>query len=211
MVKNIEETIANLRRAQSLLPSLEEVESLYNEAKEQGNKERINKLEKTRSKVIEAKSLEYKIIAVDHVDHGRIAEAEALFQKAIDLGQEDYHMHFKLAEAYEEKGDVKKALSEYERALSFEPEIDTIHIKIGTCYFQLAEFWKAAYHFEKAEEINPNDIGNVTLLALFYDKMDVHTDRAVRLYERAITLGDEEAKARLADLKERKGNELNSP
>ena len=126
---------------------------------------------------------------------GQLDEAVGWYRKAIERYPDYEEIHQNLADAYSQKGLLDSAVSQYEQALAIDDRKGEIWSNYGQTLYQAGELHEAEKAFYRAIELLPgapepyNNLGNIHA-----DRHDF--DRAVELYEKALSLQPE----RLADV-----------
>lgn len=89
-------------------------------------------------------------------DKSRYAEAEQSLQQALSLDPNNFTLHFKLAHAKREKGDIEGAIDRFKKALTLSQslkegaEVALIYDEIGICYFQRKEYEEALHNHNES-------------------------------------------------------------
>lgn len=104
-------------------------------------------------------------------------------KKAVAGNPEDIQAHFRLAFAYEQKGQLDEAYEQYQAILKIDGNSADAHYSIGRILMQKQEFDVAVAQFETAVKLNSNFTGARAALAEAYtQKKD---------YEKALAAYDE--------------------
>jgi Tfp pilus assembly protein PilF len=118
---------------------------------------------------------------------GRVDEAVAQYQKALEINPNYVAAHYNLGNALFQKGQLDEALAQYQKAVEINPNDAEAHVNLGNALFQNEQLDAALAQFQKAIEINPNDaethynLGN----ALFQKGQ---LDEAVAQFQRALEI-----------------------
>jgi protein O-mannosyl-transferase len=118
---------------------------------------------------------------------GRVDEAVAQYQKALEINPNYVAAHYNLGNALFQKGQLDEALAQYQKAVEINPNDAEAHVNLGNALFQNEQLDEALAQFQKAIEINPNDaethynLGN----ALFQKGQ---LDEAVAQFQKALEI-----------------------
>lgn len=93
---------------------------------------------------------------------GRLEEAIAEFQRAVEVDPNYAAAHFSLAYAYERGERIDEAIAQYQKALELEPGNLLGHNNLGVLYDKKGLYDEAIDAFEQALQIDPS---NATVLA----------------------------------------------
>ncbi|PIT86533.1 MAG: hypothetical protein COU33_02570 [Candidatus Magasanikbacteria bacterium CG10_big_fil_rev_8_21_14_0_10_43_6] len=168
----------------------------------QTNKDRSRELIKQAKSAYDANQLdsaESKYIAVIRLDHknaeayrglidvyfkrGQFDEAAETCQFFLQLNPKDDWGHVKMADIYEEQGDIPKSIQHYQEAVLINDSISTRFAKLAQLLQQVEQYETAIEAIEQALDIepeNPKYLDNFAELAiLVFDKT-----RANNAYER---------------------------
>jgi tetratricopeptide (TPR) repeat protein len=100
---------------------------------------------------------------------GRVDEAMALYQKALELNPNYAESQYNLGVAFFQKGQDDLAISHYQMALKIDPYFAKGHWNLGIALFQQGRVDEAFAQFKRALEINPyeadarNNFGNALM------------------------------------------------
>jgi len=89
-----------------------------------------------------------------------------LFERALEVTENNYVAHNNLGHRLMELGKTEDAIKHYRNALALNPSFETAHLNLGFIYSSQGELNQAIYHYSKALEINPdyavayNNLGN---------------------------------------------------
>jgi len=92
-----------------------------------------------------------------YLQKGRVDEALANFQKALEIHPRYADAHYNMGEAFALKGDMDQAIVEYEKALEIDPnDVDT-HDNLGLAFLQMRKANEAMVQFREALRLKPDD------------------------------------------------------
>jgi tetratricopeptide (TPR) repeat protein len=118
---------------------------------------------------------------------GRVDEAAAHFQKAIEIDSNDDMAHNNLGKVFLQTGRAVEAIAQFQKAIEIHSDSLEAHYNLGNALLQVGRVDEAIAHFQKAIEINPNDaeahnnLGNVFLQMGRADEAMAHYQRAVEI------------------------------
>jgi hypothetical protein len=87
---------------------------------------------------------------------GKLAEAMAEYQQAIQLEPGDARFHLASGEVLRRQGEVEEAMAAYERAILLAPGIAWPHFALGEHYFEIGDEEVALLEYQRAIAISPN-------------------------------------------------------
>jgi len=132
-------------------------------------------------------------LALDH--EGRVEEAIAQFQKALEINANSAEAHHNLGAALFRKGKVDEAIVHYQEALRIKPDDAKAHYNLGIALGQQGRVDEAITHYREALEINPdygeahNNLGNVL-------RQTGRADEAITHFQRALGINPDDVTAR---------------
>lgn len=91
------------------------------------------------------------------LQQGKMAEAIAEFQKAVDLDPKYAAAHLNLAYAYDRHGQVDMAMVQYQKVIDLQPQNLFAHNNLGVLYDKQGRYQEAIEAFERALQIDPSD------------------------------------------------------
>jgi len=119
---------------------------------------------------------------------GRLSEAEAEFQRAVDLNESDEIAQARLGSAQAALGKFETAVPHLQRALSSNPGNPEANRTLGQIYAMRRDDALAAVHLERAMQVTPNDPQVVMQLA---SVLTDSTEASVRNPARGLQLAEE--------------------
>ncbi|MDP3921451.1 MAG: tetratricopeptide repeat protein [Candidatus Omnitrophota bacterium] len=124
---------------------------------------------------------------------GEDAKATADFEKAIELGYDDFaELYYNSGRSYGKQGNREKEIEAYRKGLQLDPLDYTIHNAVGAWYLLGGELEEAVPAFLKAAEISPksaevqNNLGRLYGDLKQYKKSIEHYLRAMLIDPRAL-------------------------
>lgn len=125
---------------------------------------------------------------------GRVDEAIAQFQKAIDIDPDYSDAYNNLGTALLKKGQVDEAITKYRKSMELRPTYTEAHNNLGLALLQNKQLDEAAAEFKKALEINPNyDEAHDNLGVVLFQKGQV--EQAMAEFRKAIEITPNHVKA----------------
>jgi tetratricopeptide (TPR) repeat protein len=94
--------------------------------------------------------------AIELLETGRVEEAMADLQKALEINSNDLYAHNDLGEALLQMGRVAEAIAHFQRAMDIDPNFAAVHNNLGDAYLHTGRVKEAIVHLRRALEINPN-------------------------------------------------------
>ena len=86
---------------------------------------------------------------------GRFEDAEAAYQRALQLDQEDIRVYAELIAINMNRGDKQTARRLAEQGVQANPEAAELHALLASVLFEMGEQLNALHALEKAESIDP--------------------------------------------------------
>lgn len=91
------------------------------------------------------------------LQQGKMDEAIAEFQKAVDLDPKYAAAHLNLAYAYDRQGQLDMALAQYQKVIDLQPENLFAHNNLGVLYDKQGRYEEAIAAFEQVLQIDPSN------------------------------------------------------
>jgi tetratricopeptide (TPR) repeat protein/lysophospholipase L1-like esterase len=127
---------------------------------------------------------------------GKIPEAIASFQKAVELNPRNVSARHNLGETLKSAGRIEEAAAEFQKALEIDPEYSPAHYSLGLVLLEKKQRADASAHFERALKASPEycdlhyrlgrqaaEEGQTAQAALFYSQViQVRPDHADAQY-----------------------------
>lgn len=125
-------------------------------------------------------------------EQGRVDEAIAHFQVALQINPNQASVHSSLGVALLETGRADESLAHLQKALEIDPNDGDAHYNLGNTFLQMGRASEALAHYNRALEITPDDteaLNNMAwILATWPDALTRDGTKAVDLAERADSL-----------------------
>lgn len=115
-------------------------------------------------------------------------EAEASYERAVELDREDFRWRYRLAVASRQNGNLDRSLDLLEQLAAEQPDLAPVRQRLGLALLELGELAAARTHFERLIELEPRlpqgytGLANVRLL-------EGDPQGAVSLLDSALQLG----------------------
>jgi tetratricopeptide (TPR) repeat protein len=97
-------------------------------------------------------------IGIRLAEQGRLAEALASFQRALQLQPGLAQTHNNLGIALQDQGRLEEAVASYRRALALRPDYAMAYNNLGTALKEQQKFDEALACFRRALQLNPDDV-----------------------------------------------------
>ncbi len=124
--------------------------------------------------------------------HGRIQEALAKAQEAIDQDKDYLPAYRAMADILQESGSADQSIPLYNKILEKNPNDNEIYMNRGYAYGRLNQFSRAIEDYNKALELNPKDSNAIGARATAYIKTG-EINLAKKDYENLMNFNEEQA------------------
>ena len=98
-------------------------------------------------------------IAIRLQHSGRLPDAFAHYNKALEINPEYGEAHYNLGNALVQDRRIEEAMAHYKKALEINPRNGPAHYNLATVSVQKGQIDEAITHYERALEINPANVG----------------------------------------------------
>jgi tetratricopeptide (TPR) repeat protein len=125
---------------------------------------------------------------------GRVDEAIAHFQQALQIYPDYAEAHYNLGCALLQKGNVDEAIVQYQKTLQINPNYAKAHINLGNVLLKMGNVDEAIVQYQKALQIEPDNTdahNNLGSALLTKGRMD----EAIVQYQKALQIEPDYAKA----------------
>jgi tetratricopeptide (TPR) repeat protein len=131
----------------------------------------------------------------DLLQKGRVDEAIAQYQKALQIKPDKEEACNNLGNALLQKGSVDEAIAYYQKTLQINPEFAEAHYNLANALLQKGSVNEAIAHFQTALQINPDyaDAHNNLGYALIQNGS---VDKAIAHFQKALQINPDYADAR---------------
>ncbi len=133
-------------------------------------------------------------LGIKYYKQGRLDEAIAEWQAAIELEPDDAKTYRNLGTAYLKQGKYEEAAAAYEKAIELDPDFGEAYGDLVAAYVGLGRLAEAIAVGEKAIELAPDYAMAHNNLGIAYDKQG-RPDEAIAEYQAAIRLDPNDALA----------------
>ena len=96
----------------------------------------------------------------------RYDDAQALAQRALDAGGDNWQVRLVLGQALERQGQLDAAIAHLERTVELRPDLLQPHVLLASAYLQRRRMPEGVQQLEAALKINPNDPATRHLMQL---------------------------------------------
>ena len=148
----------------------------------------------------------YNNLAVLLADKGRVDQAIAHYQKALEIKPDYAEAHCNLANTLAGCGQIDAAIVHYRKALEIKPDYSEAHNNLGAVLAGQGQTDEAMIHYRKSLDANPDNAQAHTNLGVILANRG-QLDEAVDCYQKALAINPDlaEAHANLANLLARRG------
>lgn len=106
-----------------------------------------------------------------YASQGKLEEAAASYQKAVELNPEDAEAYSTLGYLYFEQGNITDALAYNLKAVELNPQLARAHSTLGLIYYRMGRIEEAVQENRMVLESYPNDFISHRNLALLYQQL----------------------------------------
>lgn len=125
---------------------------------------------------------------------GRLSDAIAEFQIALQLKPDHAKAHMNLANAWSQMGNLPDAIAEYQTSLRLDPDYAPAHNDLGIALMQMPDrLPEAVSQFQTALRLKPNDAKTHELLGLAFAQMPGRLPDAIAEYQAALRIDPDDA------------------
>ena len=125
-------------------------------------------------------------------------QAEAEFNKALEMRLHIPDGHFNLALVYEERNEIQKAVEEYKKEIELHPAAYPAHFNLAKLYVKMGYMHKGIEHFKEAIKYKKDFANGYLFLAKAYLDLGENFDEAILLAQKGLKLAPESEYAPLA-------------
>lgn len=133
-------------------------------------------------------------IAISLLRKGRVEEAIAHYNKALELNPNYGEAHYNLANSLLLLGRVEEAIAHYEKALEINPNNAPAHYNLAAVFVQSGRMDAAIDHYNKVLEIDPKHAAAHNNLGAVFARVG-RVDEAIAHYVKALELNPNNAEA----------------
>lgn len=113
--------------------------------------------------------------------------SESLFRHAVNVTENNYSMHDKLADELRRQGRTQEAIEHYKQAIDKKPDFSEAHSDLGVMYQDRGEFQKAIAHYQQAIQADSQFIEAYTNFGVALNALN-RTAEAIRTLQRGLDL-----------------------
>jgi superkiller protein 3 len=123
---------------------------------------------------------------------GKVSEAIAVYQKALEIYPNNALAYVNLGNALSEQGKQKEALTAYNKALNINPKSAIAYWGLGNALSEQGKLDEAIAAYRKAINIDPNDATAYNYLGMALSKQG-KIDEGLAAYRKALTIDPKDA------------------
>ena len=127
-------------------------------------------------------------------DQGRMDEAIAQLEKALEINPDDAEFHYNLGNAFLQQGHVDEAIARYQKALEINPNYAEAHNNLGDAFRQQGRMEEAIARYQKALEIKPDYAEVHNNLGVVFARQG-RNEEATAQYQKALAIKPDYAEA----------------
>lgn len=106
---------------------------------------------------------------------GRLSEAIAAYNEAIDLNPTSPSLYARRARVYVEQGDIENAIADYEKAIELQPRSPENYRALADLYYQQGDYESALQIYEQGEQVGLAILDRITELQAWKATQDAPT------------------------------------
>jgi len=146
----------------------------------------------------ERSSMAHNLLGTAYFEKEMLEQAEAEFNKALEMRLHIPDGHFNLALVYEERNELRKAVEEYKKEIELHPAAYPAHFNLAKLYVKMGNVQKGIEHFKEAIKHKKDFANGYLFLAKAYLDLGENFDEVVRLAKKGLELAPESEYAPLA-------------
>jgi arylsulfatase A-like enzyme/Tfp pilus assembly protein PilF len=199
-LKKYEEAIAGYERLMQLDPR--DHKPAYNLGEIYMKMDDIDKaifyLQKAIELEPERSSMAHNLLGSAYLEKKMLEQAEAEFNKALEMRLHIPDGHFNLALVYEERNELRQAIEEYKKEIELHPAAYPAHFNLAKLYVKMGNMQKGIEHFKEAIKHKKDFANGYLFLAKAYLDLGENFDEAILLSKTGLKLAPESEYAPLA-------------
>jgi len=146
----------------------------------------------------ERSSMAHNLLGTAYLEKKMLEQAEAEFNKALEMRLHIPDGHFNLALVYEERNEISKAVEEYKKEIELHPAASPAHFNLAKLYVKMSYIRKGIKHFKEAIKYKKDFANGYLFLAKAYLDLGENFDEAILLAQKGLKLAPESEYAPLA-------------
>jgi len=146
----------------------------------------------------ERSSMAHNLLGTAYLEKNMTEQAEAEFNKALEMRLHIPDGHFNLALVYEERNELQKAIEEYKKEIELHPAAYPAHFNLAKLYVKMGNKQKGIEHFKEAIKYKKDFANGYLFLAKAYLDLGENFDEAILLSQKGLKLAPESEYAPLA-------------
>jgi len=101
-------------------------------------------------------ALDHNQLGVAYWTQGKLEQAIAQYQKAIQIDPNFAQAHYNLGNVYKNQGQLEQAIVEYQKVIQIDPNLAYAHYDLGVVYVKQGQLDQAIAEYQKTIQIDPN-------------------------------------------------------
>ncbi|TET69948.1 MAG: tetratricopeptide repeat protein [Candidatus Aminicenantes bacterium] len=146
----------------------------------------------------ERSSMAHNLLGTAYFEKEMLEQAEAEFNKALEMRLHIPDGHFNLALVYEERNELRRAVEEYKKEIELHPAAYPAHFNLAKLYVKIGSPHKGIEHFKEAIKHKKDFANGYLFLAKAYLDLGENFDEVVRFAKKGLELAPESEYAPLA-------------
>lgn len=122
-----------------------------------------------------------------YLDQGKLDEAIAEYQKALQVAPNELHAHMNLGAAYQGKQMWDQAIAEYEKSIGLSPDLAAAHNNLGLAYWKKGRHQEAIVQLKRTISLAPGKADGHANLGTVYVSAGMLKE-AIAEYEKALKI-----------------------
>jgi Tfp pilus assembly protein PilF len=118
---------------------------------------------------------------------GQYQDALKIYQRALQIREDDPEIHYSIATIYFLVDDLQHAMEHFKSVTERDPRRANAHINLGAVYHRLGQFEESVESLQRGLQLDPNRAEGYYNLAVVYKQLG-HVDKAMETYRAAVRL-----------------------
>ena len=146
----------------------------------------------------ERSSMAHNLLGTAYFEKEMLEQAEAEFNKALEMRIHIPDGHFNLALVYEERNELRRTVEEYKKEIELHPAAYPAHFNLAKLYVKIGSLPKGIEHFKEAIKHKKDFANGYLFLAKAYLDLGENFDEVVRFAKKGLELAPDSEYAPLA-------------